>query len=117
MRIVVSHSSFRFSLQNSIERIEVTETSFEQAEESLKVTRDRYLEEIGTNTEVLIAQTLLTNSRSNYYSAVQEAALARVMLDRAAYCSGRSAGFRDRRNVSCFLAYRRRDNIKPTPFP
>lgn len=82
-RIALQVRQAWLSLQNATERIEVAEMSVEQAEENLKVTLDRYRKEVGTNTEVLDAQTLLTSSRSNYYSAVYEAALARIMLDRA----------------------------------
>jgi len=62
------------------ERIAVTETSIRQGEENLRINRDRYQEQVGTATEVLDAQTLLTQIRTDYYQAVFdfEVALARV---------------------------------------
>ncbi|WP_283433194.1 TolC family protein [Neorhodopirellula lusitana] len=71
------------SMQNAAKRMEVAQTSVEQAEESLRVALDRYREEVGTNTEVLDAQTLLASRRSSFYAATYDAALARIMLDRA----------------------------------
>ncbi|GAA4465148.1 TolC family protein [Novipirellula rosea] len=82
-RIALQVRQAWLNLQNANDRIQVAETSVTQAEESLKVALDRYRKEVGTNTEVLDAQTLLAQSRSNYYSATYDAALARVTLDRA----------------------------------
>ncbi|TWT81343.1 Outer membrane efflux protein [Planctomycetes bacterium CA13] len=82
-RIALQVRQAWLNLQNATDRINVTEKSVEQAEENLKVALDRYRKEVGTNTEVLDAQTLLVQSRNNYYAANYDAALARVMLDRA----------------------------------
>jgi outer membrane protein TolC len=64
-------------------RVAVTQDTLAQAEESLKVSRDRYAEGVGTNTEVLDAETLRVRSFSNYYDAVYDAVLARMRLHRA----------------------------------
>ncbi|WP_442506164.1 TolC family protein [Novipirellula sp. SH528] len=82
-RIALQVRQAWLNLQNANDRIQVAETSVAQAEENLNVALDRYRKEVGTNTEVLDAQTLLAQSRSNYYSATYDAALARVTLDRA----------------------------------
>ncbi|TWU35725.1 Outer membrane efflux protein [Novipirellula aureliae] len=82
-RIALQVRQAWLNLQNATERINVAETSVEQAKENLRVALDRYRKEVGTNTEVLDAQTLLAQSRSTYYSATYDAVLARVMLDRA----------------------------------
>jgi outer membrane protein len=62
------------------ERIAVTETSIRQGEENLRINRDRYQEQVGTATEVIDAQTLLTQIRTEHYQALfdYEVALARV---------------------------------------
>ncbi len=62
------------------ERIAVTEESIRQAEENLRINRDRYLEKVGTATELLDAQTLLTQSRVDSNTALYDyqVALARV---------------------------------------
>lgn len=61
-------------------RIEVTREAVSQSEENLRVTKDRYREGVGTNTEVLDAETLRTRSYSNYYNAVYDAVLAQIRL-------------------------------------
>jgi outer membrane protein len=64
----------------SRERIQVTQQSIRQAEENIRINRDRYLEKVGTATEVIDAQTLLTQTRVDYYTALYEyqVAVARV---------------------------------------
>ena len=71
-------------VEDSRERVKVAESAVEQAEENLRVVRDRYLQGEGTNTEVLDAETLLTTSRANYDSARFDNAVAGFRLARAA---------------------------------
>ena len=62
------------------ERISVTETSIKQGEENLRINKDRYQEQVGTATEVIDAQTMLTQIRTENYQAIfdYQVALARV---------------------------------------
>ncbi len=62
------------------ERIATTETSIKSGEENLRINKDRYKEQVGTATDVIDAQTLLTQIKSDHYQAVfdYEVALARV---------------------------------------
>ena len=64
-------------------RLTVTERAIAQAEENLRVAKNRYRHGIGTNTEVLDAETLRALSRSNHNNARYDAALARLRLARA----------------------------------
>lgn len=64
-------------------RIGVSEESLTQAEENLKVTKNRYAQELGNNTEVMDAETLRIKSRTNYTHAVYDAILAEIRLKRA----------------------------------
>lgn len=64
-------------------RVAVTEGAVAQAEENLRVVRDRYRNGEGTNTEVLEAEALRRSSRSNYDSARYDASLAGFRLARA----------------------------------
>ena len=61
-------------------RTRVIETSIRQGEENLRINKDRYQEQVGTATDVIDAQTLLTQTRTEYYQAMfdYEVALARV---------------------------------------
>lgn len=63
--------------------IPTTAKTVEQAEENLRVSRERYEAQVATSTEVLDAQTLLTQARSNYYRALYSHHLARARLERA----------------------------------
>jgi len=65
------------------QRIVVTRAALSQADEGLRVVRSRYREGLGTNTEVLDAETQRTLSYSNYYSAVYDAAFASLRLRHA----------------------------------
>jgi outer membrane protein len=64
-------------------RIDVTRKAIDQAEENVRVTRSRFTQGVGTNTEVLDAEALRTLTYSNYYNAVYDAALAIFQLRRA----------------------------------
>ena len=62
------------------ERIRTMEQSIRQGEENLRINRDRYTEQVGTATEVLDAQTLLTQVKTEYFRAryAFEVAQARI---------------------------------------
>jgi outer membrane protein TolC len=62
------------------ERIGVTEQAIAQAEENVRINSNRYVEKVGTATEVLDAATLLTQTKVDYYTSIYDyqVALARV---------------------------------------
>ncbi len=65
------------------QRIGVTEQAIVQAEENLRVNRDRYENGLATNSEVLDAETLRTLSESNHANAIYDAVVAILRLKRA----------------------------------
>ncbi len=67
-------------LEESRKRITVTKKTLEQAETNLQVTRDRYKEGVGTNTEVLDAESLRTINFVNFDKANNDAILAVIRL-------------------------------------
>ncbi len=69
-------------LQETSERKRLTERAVEQAEENLRVVRDRYRNGEGTNTEVLDAEMLRALSHSNFDNAHFDARLALYELAR-----------------------------------
>jgi outer membrane protein len=69
--------------QENQRRIPLTRTAIVQAEENLRVARSRYLQQRGTNTEVLDAETARIQSYDNYYSALYDAIQADFELRRA----------------------------------
>ena len=48
----------------------MTETSIKQGEENLRINKDRYQEQVGTATDVIDAQTLLTQIKTEHYQAL-----------------------------------------------
>jgi outer membrane protein TolC len=65
-------------------RIDVAETAIVQAQENLRINRERYLAQVGTATEVLDAQTLLTESRTDLALARFDYHVAVARVQRAA---------------------------------
>jgi outer membrane protein TolC len=65
------------------ERIRVAEASILQGEENLRINKERYQERVGTATEVLDAQTLLTQARTDYYRALYDYQTAAARLQHA----------------------------------
>jgi len=64
-------------------RLEVTREAVAQSDENLKVAKDRYRNGLGTNTEVLDAETLRVRSHSNHDNAIYDHVLASLRLRRA----------------------------------
>ena len=73
------------SLEEALFRLEVAQTVLEAADENLRVTTDRYRNNLATNTEVLEAQTRRTAAFSSYNNAVYDAVYAELKLQ---YVSG-----------------------------
>jgi outer membrane protein TolC len=65
------------------ERISVAETAIRQGEENLRINKERYRERVGTATEVLDAQTLVTQAKTDYYSALYDYQVSTARLKRA----------------------------------
>ena len=61
-------------------RLQVAQTSLESADENQRVTRDRYREGMGTNTEVLEAETRRTAAFTSYNNAKYDAVYADLRL-------------------------------------
>jgi outer membrane protein TolC len=70
-------------LQESEKNIKVTETAISSAEENFRLNEDRYKEQVATTTDVMDAQTLLTQAQINYYNALSDYNIARAQLERA----------------------------------
>ena len=70
-------------LQVAFERIAVTKESIRQGEENLRINQNRYKERVGTATEVLDAQTLLTQARTEHYRALYDYQRAAARLRKA----------------------------------
>ena len=70
-------------MQESGKRLEVTNAAIEQANENLKVTKDRYINGLSRNADVLDAEALRTLSLNNHANAHYDLVLAGLRLKRA----------------------------------
>jgi outer membrane protein len=70
-------------LKEAEEKIPSAKKAVEQGEENLRVSEERYKAQVTTSTEVLDAQTLLSQARMNYYNALYDHNLAKAGLLRA----------------------------------
>jgi outer membrane protein len=69
--------------QEAQKNITTVEQAIEQAKENLRITEERYKEQVSTITDVLVAQTLLTETMTNYYNALYDFKIAKAILYRA----------------------------------
>jgi len=81
--IALQVRQYWLSVQETHKRIRVTEKAIIQADENIRVNRNRYENGLSTNTEVLDAETLRTRSHNNHANAVYDAVLATLRLKRA----------------------------------
>jgi outer membrane protein len=70
-------------LKETAERIAVTKDAVNQAEENLRLNEERYKEQVGTATDVIDAQTLLTRIRVNYNNAIYDHQVQKAQMLRA----------------------------------
>jgi len=71
------------NVQESEKNIFVAQTAITQAEENLRLNRELYNEQMATTTDVLDAQTLLTQAQNNYYNALNDYHISKAKLERA----------------------------------
>jgi outer membrane protein len=80
----------RFEVKQSFLRTKEAESNImtvqkaiEQAKENLRISQERYKEQISTSTDVLDAQTLLSRTMTNYYNALYDFNISKASLSRA----------------------------------
>ena len=82
-RVKLELATAQNDLKVAAARIEVTEKAIQQGIENLRITKDRYQEKVGTATEVVDAQTLLTQTRTDYYRSIFDLQVAAARVKRA----------------------------------
>jgi outer membrane protein len=73
----------RTELQNSLENLNAQRENFQLAEEVYTISKIKYQEGVGSNLEVIDADTALKQAQTTYYGALYDALIARVNLDKA----------------------------------
>ncbi len=82
-KIALSVRSTWLSLQSARAALAVARSAMHQADENLRETRDRYREQVVTNTEVLDAETLRLQTYTDYYNAFYAVLMEQFRLRRA----------------------------------
>lgn len=82
-RIITEESEARANLQNSLSALKVQLENRELATEVFRTTKIKYQEGVGSNFEVVEADAALKEAETNYYSALYDALIARVDLEKA----------------------------------
>jgi outer membrane protein TolC len=68
--------------QEAEKAILAVEKAVEQAKENLRINQERYKEQVSTQNDVLIAQTLLTTTMTNYYNSLYAFKISKATLYR-----------------------------------
>ena len=82
-QIIMEVKNSRLFLEEVQKQIPVAKKAIEQAQENFRVSTERYYEQVGTATDVIDAQTILTMAWSNYYKYLSDLGIAKARLDRA----------------------------------
>lgn len=88
-RVITEESEARANLQNSLMALDVQLENRELAMEVFRTTKIKYQEGVGSNFEVVEADAALKEAETNYYSALYDALIARVDLEKALGILGR----------------------------
>jgi outer membrane protein TolC len=67
-------------VKQTADQIRTTEKAVTQATENLRLNEERYKEAVGTATDVIDADTLLTRTRVNYWTAIYDHQMAKAQL-------------------------------------
>jgi outer membrane protein len=70
-------------LHEAEKQVQTSKKAIEQAEENYRINTERYREQVGTSTDVIDAQTLLTKVRSDHFNALGDYCISRARLERA----------------------------------
>ncbi|AFM05357.1 outer membrane protein [Bernardetia litoralis DSM 6794] len=76
-------SQSNITLQNSIDKLKFQEENMDLAKEIFRVTKIKYEEGVGSNLEVVEAETAYKEAQTNYYSALYDAMVAKIDLQKA----------------------------------
>jgi outer membrane protein TolC len=82
-QIVMEVKNNYLFLKEAEKQMPVAKQAIEQAQENFRISTERYHEQVGTATDVIDAQTILTMTLSNYHNYLGDLGIAKARLDRA----------------------------------
>jgi outer membrane protein len=71
------------TLQNASSSLEIQKKNMATAEDVFRVTKIKYEQGVGSNLEVITAETALKESQTNYFSALFDAIISKIDFDKA----------------------------------
>ncbi len=83
LRIRLEVETALLNFGSATERVQTLRKSVEQAEESLRIERQKYELGKGASVDVLDAQAALLEAETNYYRALADVQVARAQIDLA----------------------------------
>jgi len=81
--IDMDRASAQINLQNASSTLDSQKKNIELAEEVYKVSKIKYDQGVGSNLEVVTAETALKEAQTNYFSALYDAIISKVDYDKA----------------------------------
>ncbi|MFY9158405.1 TolC family protein [Aquirufa ecclesiirivi] len=81
--IDLQRSQSLITLKNSLESLKEQKSNLDLANEISRVTRVKYQQGVGSNLEVLNAETSIKESQANYFTSLYNALIAKVELEKA----------------------------------
>lgn len=81
IRVEVERSFLK--AQETERNILAVEKAIEQARENMRITEERFKEQVATSTDLLVAQNLLTRTQTNYFNALYDFKIAKAFLEKA----------------------------------
>jgi len=79
LEVEVSYLKAREAEKNIL----AVETAIEQAKENMRITEERYKEQVATSVDILVAEQLLTTTQVNFYNALYDFKIAKAFLQKA----------------------------------
>ncbi len=71
------------SLKYNLNKLEVLEKTIDQSEENLRVTSEKYNEQLATSTDLIDAENSLISAQTNYKTALVDYRIAKIKLEKA----------------------------------
>lgn len=81
--VALDVSAAYLSMKEAEKRLETNQVAIDQAETDLKLSKQRYDAEVGTNLDVMDAELALNQAKSNYSKALYDYHAAKAQLERA----------------------------------
>jgi outer membrane protein len=81
--LTLEAETYRILLQNALASFNTQQSNLQLANEVVRVSKLKYDEGVGSNLEVITAETSLREAQTNYYNALYDALVAKVDLDKS----------------------------------